>query len=263
MVLSVRISPLGEALIGGALPRHVGGRVEQHLEIDRRHRAIARHQRQHRRQIAAGAVAADRHPARHRSAGPPHSPPPSAAPRGCPRPRRETGARAPCGSRPRRRAARRIGQLPAEQVVRVEVADHPAAAVEVQQAGQRLGRRGPGRAVAAQPDRAGRAGAGQVLDLGHLGRFRAAARRATWRWPPGPPAGSGSGWAGGRFLDEVEDSVARQDRAAWDHPYPGKYCGSHGVRPVEFGQMAGAGDDADLVRPGEQAGDARRHSPAA
>ena len=43
-------------------------------------------------------------------------------------------------------------------------------------------------------------------------------------------------------------------------PYPGQDCGRHRVRLVEFGQMAGAGDGADLVRAADAPGDALRHS---
>ena len=96
---------LGEALVGRPFPRHVGGGIQQHLEADLRQRAVARHDRQHRRQVAAGAVAADRDAVRRRCGASSHSPPRSAAPRRSHRPPPGIRAPAPCGSRPRRRSS--------------------------------------------------------------------------------------------------------------------------------------------------------------
>ena len=102
----------------------------------------------------------------------PRPPRRSAAPRRSPRPRPGICAPAPCGNPPtttQQRAA--VRQRAAHLVMAVEIADHPAAAMHEEQAGQGGRRLRAGAAVAPQADRAGGAGAGQVLDLRHLRRL--------------------------------------------------------------------------------------------
>ena len=73
-------------------------------------------------------------------------------------------------------AAALVGQPPAGRIVRLDVADHEAAAVIVDQGGQRAGRDAE-RTIAATADRAAGTGEAAVDRLGDLGRRRLAVLR--------------------------------------------------------------------------------------
>jgi hypothetical protein len=134
---------------------HVGRRIDQQLVGDRQVAGVAAEQRDDGGEVAAGAVAADRRGATRSR--------PSARHGGAPSGRGEAvvdrGREAVLGAHAvvdrDDRAARAVGELAAEHVVGVEVADGPAAAVEVHQ--HRRRRRvvaAPRRPVQAQRDRA-------------------------------------------------------------------------------------------------------------
>ena len=158
---------LAVAGVRGPAAALVGGRVDQQLEAHRQVAGIAQRDRHHRGQVAAGAVAADRqargidaqlggvvaHPARGGDA---------VVHRG-----REAVLRAHAVVHRHHRAAGGVGQLAAQRVVRVQVADDPAAAVVVHQHRRRaLALRRGLRVVQAQRDRAVRAVGLQVAGLG-------------------------------------------------------------------------------------------------
>ena len=119
--------------VRGRAAAHVGGRIDQQLVADRQVAGVARGDRDDRRQVAAGTVAADReaigieaecggllaHPPRCRDA--------VVDGRG-----KTVLGRHPIVHR-NDRAAGAIGQLAAQRVVGVEVTDDPAAAVKVDQ----------------------------------------------------------------------------------------------------------------------------------
>ena len=117
-------------------PSLVGAGVDEHLERDRGSARVARHERHHGGEVAARAVAADGQlfgiyfqticvAGNKRESG-------KAILHG----RRKRGlGRFPILHR-EHRAARAVGERAADDIVRVEIADHPAAAVEIDQRGQ-------------------------------------------------------------------------------------------------------------------------------
>ena len=151
--------------VGGVRRRdrpHVGGRVDQQL-VGQRFTDVSLRDGHHRRQIATRAVAADGDAARV-----------DAQRRASRRAQRvaahavvRRGREAVLGAEPvvdrQHRDAGLQRQLAAQHVVRVAVADGPAAAVEVHQQRQRAGRR----PVQPQRDAVGR----QVAHLGHRRRL--------------------------------------------------------------------------------------------
>ena len=120
--------------VRGMRHRKIGGRIDQHLSGDRGAVAVARRYRDHRGEIAAGAVAADHQPRRVDAelfgiAGDPF--------------RRRDGVVDGGGKFVLGRQAiidrdhdqlAFIGELAAHHVVGIEIADHPAAAVKEHQA---------------------------------------------------------------------------------------------------------------------------------
>jgi hypothetical protein len=180
--------------------------IDQQLEGDGQVTCIARSDRHHGREIAAGAVAADRqaacieaqrrglaaHPAR----GGQHVV--------------DGGGKAVFGAHAvvdrDHRAPRAVGQLPAQHVVRVEIADDPATAVVVHQHRQRAGARTQ-RPVQAHRDGAVRAVRGEVAHLGHFRgqRLRGGAALAV----EGPRIGGRQrvGRRNAARLDEVEQGA--------------------------------------------------------
>ncbi len=122
--------------VRGVRHREVGGRIDQHLACDRRAVAVARRDRHHGGEVAAGAVAADRQPGRVdaellRMVGDPFG-------------RRDGvidgGGKFVLGREPvidgNDDELAFVGQFPAHHVVGIEIADHPAAAVKEHQAGR-------------------------------------------------------------------------------------------------------------------------------
>ena len=165
---------------------HVGGGVEQQLHRRLRAACFAVLQAEAGREVAAGAVAADGDPrpgrrrARRRSR----------APRRRPRPRLRPGREGVLGREPvvdrEHPAAAVLGEEAAEAVVGLEVADHPAAAVVVDE--QRLRRLGGAeRDVEARRHLAARAGDRQLFDPRHRPR-RPAVRPAPLRGSRPAPA---------------------------------------------------------------------------
>jgi hypothetical protein len=155
---------------------HVGRRIDQQLVRDRQGAAVARRDRYDRREVAAGAVAANREPRRvdaELARLPVHP---------CRRGDAvvDRSGKAVLGTHPvvdrddDRTGA--VAELAAEDVVGVEVADRPAAAVVVDERGQRarLRRRSAGaeRPVDAQRNRAVRAFAARVDHGADVGRRR-------------------------------------------------------------------------------------------
>ena len=123
--------------VRGVAAAHVGGGIDQQLEGDRQVAGVARQQRDHRRQVAARAVAADRQARRiepERAGLRAH---PARGGVGVFDGRGEAVLRRHAVVDRHHRAARAVGQLAAQRVMRVEIADDPAAAVVVDQHRQR------------------------------------------------------------------------------------------------------------------------------
>ena len=148
----------------------VGHRGHQHLTGDAWTAGIARHLADDGGDVAAGAPAADR------ELGPAHRPAPRRWPRSSAR--RRTPSSTAAGNASLGRVAvvdrhddgvRAHAEVAAERVVGVVAAEHPAAAVEVDDDRVRTRARGP---VEAVRQRAGRAGQLAVDDLAHLGTGR-------------------------------------------------------------------------------------------
>jgi hypothetical protein len=149
----------------------VGRRVDQQLKRDLPVARVACRDGHHRGEVAAGAVAADREPRRidaerGRMALDPSSGGDAVV---------DGGWKAMLRPHPvvdrHHRAARAVGELAAQGVVGVEVADDPAPAVKVDERRQRRSARARG-PVRAQGDRPGRPFGAQFDGARHLGRRR-------------------------------------------------------------------------------------------
>src|SRR5437867_4151193 len=163
---------LGEVGVRLRLRADVGDGIDQHLVRERRRAVITRQQCDDGREVTAGAVPADREPA------------------GVDAERRRVGRDPPRG-RPRvvdrgrelvlRRQtivdvddadARARRELSAEHVVRLDVADDPAAAVEEDERGQHRRRRHTFRTIETHGDRSRRTAGRQILHRSDLRRRR-------------------------------------------------------------------------------------------
>ena len=152
--------------------REIHHRVDQQLEPQRRPALVACHQRHDGRQIAARAVAADAEPRWiNFQTGRVCGNPDKRCERIIDRGRKPVLRRQPVVDRNHARTTA-VGKLPAERIVGIEIADHPAAAVVVDQRGQHGVRRHPHRPVEPQRDRTSRSRRHQVTHLGHLRRVR-------------------------------------------------------------------------------------------
>ena len=171
--------------------------IDQKLKHQRRAAAIAGIQRDHGREIAAGAVAADRQAAGIDA---------EAGRVGCDPARGRDGVvdggrelvlgRQPVIDR-NDDAARGVGERAADLVVALQVADHPAAAVEEDQGRLRLILAGALAAIQPQRDRPGRARSPRARRPRRRPRGRAAGRGGPRGRPRAPPAASRSPAAAG------------------------------------------------------------------
>ena len=162
--------------VRGCLEVEICDRAEKDLEIRQRDAAVARHQGDHGRQVAAGAVAADGDAAPFQSQR-----------RGAAAHPGEGGERILGGHGKAvlrrtavvdrdQRTAGGVGQQPAKGVVRLKIADDPAAAVVVHQHRQRAAASGAYRRAAMAPSATGIVSSSTRV-TGCGGPLRAAARK--------------------------------------------------------------------------------------
>ena len=121
----------GKPLYGGPVHGEIDRRVEQQLSAQGRHAAIARQQTDHGRKVAAGAVATDREPVAVDAYRGARFGDPSGGGEAVVDSRREfvLGRQAVIDRNDR--AACGVGEVTAQAVIAIKVADNPAAAMKI------------------------------------------------------------------------------------------------------------------------------------
>ena len=146
---------VGDARIAGRGRCQVGGRVEQGLQLARRQRAIARHQRQHGGQVAACAVAGHAQAGRIDLQGASLLMQPAPGAGAVVNGGRKAVLWGQAIVHRHHTDLGLVGQLPTQPIVAVQVANDPAPSVQVKRAGQRFSRWGACPPVNAQCQGAG------------------------------------------------------------------------------------------------------------